>query len=272
MKPLITLLLAISWLPSIAQEIAGKILDDKKEPLPSAGVLAFRGSVLKGSVVTDYDGDYSIKLPEPGYYREVVFYSGFDSVTIHDIIVSPGQRTTQNFILTKSVSQPKNIVKQYRKPLIDRDKTDIDILTSGRVDDIISNPGGWVQAPRTSPLVDVNVPNQHILTVDEIRSIPEAEINELAGWQHRPSVTGTACILPLQKRPEPVNFITLSVDQPDHLVLTRREIAELPVSDLRDMLTLMPGVYQQKRGDEVNIFGARADGNLYIADKMQLLR
>jgi len=44
----------------------------------------------------------------------------------------------------------------------------------------------------------------------------------------------------------------------------------LPTSDLRDAVSLLPGAYQARRGDDLNIFGARSQGTLYIVDGMRM--
>src|SRR5581483_10551657 len=79
------------------QEIAGRVLDDKKQTLPSAIVQVYSGGILKGGAATDDDGNYVVKPLDPGYYNVLVLYPGYDSIMITDVIVSPNQRTTENF-------------------------------------------------------------------------------------------------------------------------------------------------------------------------------
>jgi hypothetical protein len=165
---------------AFAQEIAGRILDDKKEPLPSAVVQVYQGGILKGGNISDYDGNYSIKPLEAGYYTVIAIYNGYDSIVINDVIVSPGQRTTQNFNMARHVSGlPTVTVRAYKKPLVDQDK-----------------------------------PGSHILTKEEIK--------------------------------------------------------EAPTTEITDLVTLAPGSYQQKRGQDVNMGGGRTTGTLYIIDGVQV--
>jgi carboxypeptidase family protein/TonB-dependent receptor-like protein len=165
---------------TFAQEIAGRILDDKKEPLPSAVVQVYKGGILQGGNVTDYDGNYSIKPLDPGYYTVVALYAGYDSIIINEVIVSPGQRTSQNFTMSRHIKGlPEVVVRQYKKPLVDQDK-----------------------------------PGSHILTKDEI--------------------------------------------------------AEVPTNEITDLVSLAPGSYQQKRGQDLNLGGGRTTGTLYIIDGVQV--
>ena len=55
-------------------------------------------------------------------------------------------------------------------------------------------------------------------------------------------------------------------------MMTRNELVKLPSRDVRDAISLSPGVYQAKRGQEANIGGARTGGNLYVEDGVQLQR
>ena len=166
---------------AFAQEIAGRVLDDMKQPMPSAVVQVYQGGIQKGGTVTDYDGNYSIKPLEAGYYNVLVLYTGYDSIMETGVVVSPGDRTTRNYTLAKPKGKelPTVVVRQFKKPLIDQDK-----------------------------------PNSHILTNTEIATIPTQEIT--------------------------------------------------------DLVSLSPGLYQQKRGANVNIGGARTDGTLYIIDGVQV--
>ena len=131
---------------ALAQEISGKVLDDKKEPLPSAAVQVYQGGILKGGTVTDYDGNYTVKPLDPGYYNVLVLYTGYDSIMVTDVVVVPGDRTTQNFTLKRSGGKElKGVtVIAYKKPLVDQDK-----------------------------------PSAHILTKDEINVIPTTQVTDL---------------------------------------------------------------------------------------------
>ncbi len=166
---------------AFAQEISGRVLDDKKEVLPSAAVQVYQGGILKGGNITDYDGNYTIKPLDPGYYDVLVLYTGYDSILVTGVVVSGGNRTTQNFTMAK----PKGhelagvTVKAYKKLLVDVDK-----------------------------------PNSHILT--------------------------------------------------------KEEIAVVPTTQVSDLVALNPGLYQSKRGGDLNVGGARTTGIVYYVDGVQV--
>ena len=50
------------------------------------------------------------------------------------------------------------------------------------------------------------------------------------------------------------------------------KVDNLPSDDFRDIVSLLPGVYQSRRGDELRFFGARESGTLYIIDGIQVQR
>jgi len=132
---------------AFAQEISGRVLDEKKEPLVTAVIQVFQGGILKSGGVTDYDGNYTIKPLDPGYYNVLVSYIGYDSIMETGVVVTPGARTTRNYTMAKPVGKALTEVKiiAYKKPLIDQDK-----------------------------------PASHILTSEEIRSIPTTQVTDLA--------------------------------------------------------------------------------------------
>src|ERR1043165_6351899 len=115
---------------SFAQEIAGTVLDEKKQPLISAAVQVFQGGILKGGVVTDYDGNYVVKPLDPGYYDVMILYAGLDSFLTKGVVVTPGNRTTVN----ANMRPPRGkelaaVVITWTKPLVDKDKPGATILT-----------------------------------------------------------------------------------------------------------------------------------------------
>jgi len=112
-------------------EIAGKVLDEKKEPLLSATVQVYQGGILKGGNVTDFDGIYSVKPLEPGFYDIVVSFTGYDSIMVTKVIVEPGHRTTQNFTMSRASKELSTItIVSYKKPLVKEGSGGTTVLTS----------------------------------------------------------------------------------------------------------------------------------------------
>ncbi len=151
---------------SFAQGISGRVLDDKKEPMINAVVQVFSsGNILVGGNVTDYDGNYLVKPLDPGYYKVLVVYQGYDSVMITGVQVIPGTVTSgQNFTMKKpSGKELKGVtVVEYRKKLVNidnpgarvMDATDIAKVPTNSVADLVSVGSGAYQSRRGS---DVNM-------------------------------------------------------------------------------------------------------------------
>jgi Ca-activated chloride channel family protein len=119
MKKINTLLIMMMiTLQSAAQEIAGTVTDEKKEPVINGYVQIYQKNVLKAGVITDYDGKYVAKPLEPGTYDVYAFYVGFDTSVVTNVIVTAGQRTTINLTMKRSAVKALQEVTIYTKPLI----------------------------------------------------------------------------------------------------------------------------------------------------------
>ena len=66
---------------SVINEIHGVVTDKKKEPLVNASVLIKQNGIMKAAAVTDFDGNYSIKGLDSGYYDVTVSYVGYNTAT-----------------------------------------------------------------------------------------------------------------------------------------------------------------------------------------------
>ncbi len=55
-------------------------------------------------------------------------------------------------------------------------------------------------------------------------------------------------------------------------VFTREEIRRMPTTNISDIVSLTPGVYQKRRGDDVIIFGGRNLGDMIVLDGMQIMQ
>ncbi len=58
----------------------------------------------------------------------------------------------------------------------------------------------------------------------------------------------------------------VNIDDPGSHVMTSDEINTVPTNDIADVVALSPGLYQQQRGADVSIGGARASGTTYMID------
>ncbi|QEC40898.1 TonB-dependent receptor [Pseudobacter ginsenosidimutans] len=88
-------------LVSFAQtgKIAGKVLNNKNEPLPGVSV-KITGS--QGGTTTDVDGLFTLNLQAGKKYQLVLSAVGYDPKTIDDVEVTAGQVLDQIFILENS--------------------------------------------------------------------------------------------------------------------------------------------------------------------------
>lgn len=121
---LLCLLLMFTEYTVCAQEIAGRIVDEKKEPLPSAVIQVYQGNVLKGGVVTDYDGYYSVKPLLPGKYTVLVLSSGYDSVVVNSVVLTTGERKAINIAMKlHTVGLCRVVVRAYKIPIIENGAT-----------------------------------------------------------------------------------------------------------------------------------------------------
>ncbi len=158
MKTIATLLLTLATLQAVAQEISGRVLDERKEPMPSAAVQVYQAGILMGGNISDYDGNYTIKPLQPGNYDVLVLYIGYDSVLVTGVMVVANSMTTQNFQmkLSKGAELRSMVVKCYKKPLVDMDKPsshiqrreEISSIPTQQVSDIVSLSPGVYQRGR----------------------------------------------------------------------------------------------------------------------------
>jgi len=104
-------------------EIAGRILDERKEPVTGAIVRVEQGGIVKGGAATDYDGRYSVKPLQAGRYDVIISYTGMKQLRINGVIVSPSYTTTLDKTMESSTTlEGVTVVSTYQPPLIDKGK------------------------------------------------------------------------------------------------------------------------------------------------------
>ncbi len=143
-------------------EISGRVLDEKKEPLINATIQVFSGGIQKGGMVTDYDGNYSIKPLDAGNYDVLVLYQGYDSMMTTGVIVSPNKTTTVNFNMKKKTTTLTTfVVTGYKVPLVDPNRSggstvltdkEIKSMPTTQVTDLVSTNSNVYQAKRGSDI------------------------------------------------------------------------------------------------------------------------
>ncbi len=103
--------------------IYGKITDrETAEELIGANVSIRKNSVLVTVAITDFEGNYSVKL-DPDTYDVTVSYTGYDANRIAGVVVKAGQANRLNVQLGTGVVLDEIVVVEYKVPLIERDNT-----------------------------------------------------------------------------------------------------------------------------------------------------
>lgn len=254
MKTILTVFFALCSLQALTQEIGGTVLDEKKEPIINAEVRVFQNGILKGQAITDFDGNFTIKPLDIGQNDLVAFYPGFDTFKLLRVLVADN-RTSVRITLRKAQGMPDVVIKAYKKPLI---ASDYKATTTSEIDTSLlkySHPlpeymhqnTGVYQNPHTASKIIAPIPShttQYI--IDGIQTI---QLVTLMPEQH--------CSITQYGR--------------THYLFTAEDIEQMPVTCIDDVLSLLPGTYQAKRGDRVSIYGSRTISNEYELDGMHLL-
>ena len=126
------LLFSLSFLCGLSAfsqtSLTGKVTDsDNGEPIIQCGLLIYKNGIQVTTIVTDFDGNYSVQL-DPGRYEVEARYVGYKSQRTTGINVLGGKANTLNIKITSGVMLDIIEVKEYRAPLIEKDNT-----TQGRV-------------------------------------------------------------------------------------------------------------------------------------------
>lgn len=112
MKVFIALLLTMCLMPQViyAQtgQIFGKIYDERREGANKARVdiVDNDGQPTGRFVISDVDGNYTIRPLAPGKYNLFVTYKGYESAVNRGIIVSPDKATVIDFELKPTKHEP----------------------------------------------------------------------------------------------------------------------------------------------------------------------
>jgi len=251
MKTIFTLVFALSAFGASAQELAGRILNEKKEPAVNATIRVFQYGILKGNTTTDYDGNYTVKPLDPGYYDVTAFFRDYDSVMVTSVVAIPNQKTTQNVLLSKSNGIAKCVKMTYKKTLIN-DEEPVHLVNSG---DIRQIPGTQVTDLTRTPSYQYY--GGHGFN-------PNFPIGGPRASETQYIIDGVVI-----QQPKPVTIPQkplIDLCNPTTHILTRAEIDQMPYTSINDLIALFPGVYQSRRGDNISIYGSRTNGTNYIID------
>lgn len=126
------LLLSLSFLCGFSAfsqtSLTGKVTDnDNGEPIIQCGLLIYKNGIQVTTIVTDFDGNYSVQL-DPGKYEVEARYVGYNAKRITGINVLGGKANTLNIKISAGIELQAVEVIEYKAPLIEKDNT-----TQGRV-------------------------------------------------------------------------------------------------------------------------------------------
>ena len=249
MKVLLTILLFLTTQHLSAQQISGTMLDDKKEPVINASVIVYQLGLLKDSAFTDFDGKYAVKPLDPGCcYTAVAISLGYDTAIVTDIIVNPNGTSWVDLSLVKSGRSPKCMITKFRKPLLDdrrdpREKSKLHgdgggrptILIDVQVTDLVSTPVVVYQQKRGGTCGATFRDAETKVIIDGV------------------VVRGTN----IENWPDFIEPPTYTKYGSGNYILNHDQIAHMPAGTIEDMLTLLPGAWQRRRGEDVQFFGNR---------------
>lgn len=128
-KKLLALILLVATTAVYAQtrpgSLRGTVKDAKNgETLPFVNIVIKDGGgqVIAGGS-TDLDGRYNINPVNAGSYTVEASFTGYATVTINDLIVSPNAPTIQDFNMQEESTTLTEVVITYEAPLIDKTKS-----------------------------------------------------------------------------------------------------------------------------------------------------
>lgn len=104
--------------------IKGQVVDENGEPLINAIIELSLGGIVKTGIVTDYNGNYIIKVDAANDSYELrIRYTGYKTLTTEYIGISIGQTVLLNVKMTPATNRDHIIIGgvNYRTPLIDPD-------------------------------------------------------------------------------------------------------------------------------------------------------
>lgn len=133
--------------------VTGKVLDEKKEPIPGAVVEVSQGGITKGGTATDEDGNYIVKPLAPGRYDVKVQYASYKTKLTQNVLVSPDKNTVVNANLELNQKElDEVVVVEYKVPLIGQDERktitseEIEKLPTRQTNAVVSTTAGVYQS------------------------------------------------------------------------------------------------------------------------------
>ncbi|MES2702452.1 MAG: carboxypeptidase regulatory-like domain-containing protein [Bacteroidota bacterium] len=229
MKRILTTALLLCGLRTGAQEIRGKVVEDRKGPVLMATVLVCQNGILKGRTTTDLNGNYRVTPLEPGVYDVYLLCHGFDTSVTTGVPVTASDRTYVSAAFSGNGCSRNEV--QYKSLVVNIDERRRLPLTEhvcGRV--YLTTPlytatrGSDVSIGGARPSNGRRVYNPHMMPISLFPILATS-----------PAVPQCAAAYKL----------------------TRKDINKRPYTDVNDIIASYPGIYQRQRGGDISIYGSR---------------
>ncbi len=124
----VALALAVPALAGTTGKLTGRVVDDKKQPLPGVNV-RIEGQRLGG--ITDDHGEYFIIGIPAGRYSVHMNLIGYANYTAENVEITPDFSTTLDAVLKTEAVQMNEVVVNAERPLLQKDATGTTKFLSG---------------------------------------------------------------------------------------------------------------------------------------------
>jgi outer membrane receptor protein involved in Fe transport len=123
-KQLLTLLLAFIGFAAYGQvTLAGKVTDEKGEPMVGALVVMYKNGVSKNGSQTDFDGVYRITNVDPGKYDVECKMIGYTDQKITGVQLTSGVIDLNFKMVENGKVLDAVVIKEYKVPIVKVDQT-----------------------------------------------------------------------------------------------------------------------------------------------------
>jgi len=144
------LLLAAAVYAGTTGKIAGRVLDQNKQPLPGANVQIV-GTVM--GAATDLDGYYTIINIPPGSYTLQLSFVGYQTTLVKDVLVNADKTTTHSAELKEGLVTGETVTVTAERPVVETNLTssvatvtsqEIELLPVQDLSDVVNLQAGVI--------------------------------------------------------------------------------------------------------------------------------
>jgi A-macroglobulin TED domain/Carboxypeptidase regulatory-like domain/MG2 domain/Alpha-2-macroglobulin family len=152
--------------------LTGKITDKETgEDLIGASIQIIKGNTRFKGVVTNYDGEYRLPLPQ-GTYSMEVSYTGYSTTRYNDFYITKGELSHLDIGLGAGTMLSETVISEYKVPLIQKDAT-----SGGQTFNSTNLPASARASGRTKPQ---KAEMGQTITSENIKNLPTRNLNASA--------------------------------------------------------------------------------------------